>query len=81
MDSSNTYSDCSSDFFKINSMELTSSIVAVNSEPSIESDSDDNVSLITPYQFKPSTELLDSSREESAEEDGKNDETLLNMDW
>ena len=54
----------------------------MNSEASAESDSDDNVSLIMPYQFDPRTELLDNTSEESVEEDNnENDERLLNMDW
>ena len=81
MDSSDTDSDFSSDSFEIDSAESTSSIAAVNSEASIESDSDDNVSLITLYQFEPRTELMDSTSEESAEEDDENDERLLNIDW
>ena len=80
MDSSDTDSDCSSDFFKRDSAESTSSIAAVNSEASIESDSNDDVSLLTPYQFECRTKLLDSTSEESAEGDDKNDERLLNMD-
>ena len=82
MNSSDTDSDCSSDSLDIDSTESTSSVAAVNSEASTGSNSDDDVSIIMPYQFEPRTELLDSTSEESVEEgDDKNDEGLLNMDW
>ena len=83
MDSSDTDSDCSSDSFDVDSTESTSLVAVVNSEASTESDIDDDVSLIKPYQFKPRAELLDSTSEESVEEDDddENDERFLNMGW
>ena len=88
MDSSDNMSDCSSDCSdstEVNSSDDTGSIAVVNSEVSssdAETDSDNDVSPIEPYQFEPSGGLLDSSSEESSGEGkAENDERLTNTDW
>ena len=82
MDSSNNGSDYSSDFsdsVKRNSSDsTTSSVTAEASGYTTETaDSDDDAVPIAPYQFEPSTELLDNSSEESGKEGEENNERLL----
>ena len=81
MNSSNNTSDYSSDFsdsFEINLS--TSSVAAEASSYTTETaDSDDDAAPIAPYQFEPSTELLDNSSEESGEEGEENDERLFDL--
>ena len=60
----------------------TSSVAAINTEPSScskETDSDIDISFIKPYQYEPSTGILDISSEESSAEDDENNERLSNM--
>ena len=73
MDSSNNGSNYSSDFsdsVKMNLSDLaTSSVAAEASSYTTETaNGDDDAVPIAPYQFEPSTELLDNSSEESGEE-------------
>ena len=58
----------------------TSSVAAEASSYTTETaDSDDDAAPIAPYQFEPSTELLDNSSEESGEEGEENDERLFDL--
>ena len=89
MDSTNSLSNDSYDSSGSIEMILTdstSSVAGFTSEVSSysnqgESESDNDVAPIIPYQFEPSTESLDISSEES-EEEGENDsdERLSNTD-
>ena len=84
MDSSNNSSDYLSDFsdsFEINlSDSATSSVAAEASSYTMETaDSDNDAAPIAPYQFEPSTELLDNSSEESGEEGEENDGRLFDL--
>ena len=81
MDSSNNSSDYSRDSIEMNSSDsATSSVAAEASSYTTETaDSDDDAAPIAPYQFEPSTELLDNSTEESGEEGEENDERLFNL--
>ena len=90
------YSDSKHDYSSNSTGSLTStdssdtcsmaSSMAINSEESsygTNSDSEDDVSTIKPYQFEPNVEeMLDaSSSEELLSEDEGNDERLTNTDW
>lgn len=85
-DGISSYSSDYSDSIDMNSSD-TSSLAVPNSELSSyneETDSDDDVSPIKPYQFEPTTELFDCSSEEpceSEDEASENDERLTNTDW
>ena len=58
----------------MNSSDLTSSVAVEASSYTTETaNSDDDAALIMPYQFKPSTESLDNSSEESGEEGEETD--------
>ena len=59
----------------------SSSVAAINSSCSEETDSDMDVSSIIPYQHEPTMGKLNISSEESSEEDDENDGRLDNMDW
>ena len=55
---------------------------AIYSDGSAKTDSDEDISSLKPYQFEPSTELVNNSSEESCEEDeAENDERLTNTEW
>ena len=90
MDSTNSLSDDSYDSsgsIEMILMDSTSSVAGFTSEVSSysnqgESESDDNVAPIIPYQFEPSTESFDISSEESDEEgENDSDERFSNTDW
>ena len=65
----------------MNSSDLATSLVAAEASgyTTETADSDDDTAPIAPYQFKPSTELLDNSSEESGEEGEENDGRLFNL--
>ena len=90
MDSLNNLSDDSYDSsgsIETVLTDYTSSVAGFTSEASSysnqgDSESDDDVAPIIPYQFEPSTESLDVSSEESDEEgENDSDERLSNTDW
>ena len=90
MDSTDKISSYLSDFLdstETNSSDA-SSVDAINSNGSgyhdsnTETDSNEDISSLKPYQFEPSTELVDNSSEKSCEEDeAENDERLTNTEW
>ena len=60
----------------------TSSVAAEASSYTTETaNSDDDAAPIASYQFKPTTELLDNSSEESSKEGEGNDERLFDLAW